>query len=69
MGALAALALQMAPDVIKMLQDRFAAENPGVDVPTSEEVIAAWQQAFESSLAKDDNYLATHPAEQKPDDN
>lgn len=62
-AALAALALEMTPSVIKMLQDRFAADNPGQPVPTSAEVIAAWQDAFTKSLAIDDEYLATHPAE------
>jgi hypothetical protein len=56
------LAIQELPAVIGLLQNLFAKQNPGVAPPTSAEVIAAYQSAYLSSVAKDDLWLAQHPA-------
>lgn len=58
---LLAIALQEAPAVITWLADAFRKKNPDAPQPTEAEVIAAWNLAFISSLAKDDAWLAAHP--------
>jgi hypothetical protein len=55
------LAIQEAPAVIGALKSLFGKSNPGAPEPTSEEVIAAFNSAFASSVAKDEAYLAIHP--------
>jgi hypothetical protein len=59
--ALVALAIQEAPAAIALIKNLFAKANPGAPELTDEEVVAAWNSAFASSLAKDDAYLAAHP--------
>ena len=56
------LAIQELPAVISLFQSLFAKQNPTSAVPTSAEVIAAYQSAYLSSVAKDDLWLAQHPA-------
>jgi len=58
---LLSIAISEAPVAISLLKDLFNSRNPGVPTPTSEEVIAAWTSAFQSSLAKDEAWLAAHP--------
>jgi len=58
---LAAIAIQITPQVIDLLKSIFKKTNPKDPQPTDEQVIAAYRAAFESSLAKDDEWLATHP--------
>lgn len=58
---LLALALQETPAIIGGLKALFAKTNPGAPVPTDAEIIAAYQSAFVSSLAKDEAWLAAHP--------
>lgn len=60
---LIALAIRQAPDLIQRLREQFAAAHPGDHEPTDADIIEAYQGAFASSLAKDDRYLAVHPAE------
>ena len=60
--ALIALAIQEAPTIIAALKALFHQTNPNAPLPTDAEVIAAYQTAFVSSLAKDDAWLAAHPA-------
>jgi hypothetical protein len=55
------LAIQEAPAVIAAFKSLFGSKNPGVPGPTSEEVIAAFNAAFASSLAKDEQWLSAHP--------
>jgi hypothetical protein len=55
------LAIQEAPAVIDRIKELFHRDNPDAPQPTSEDVIAAYQSAFDSSLAKDDRWLAAHP--------
>lgn len=56
------VALKELPGVIGALRSAFAAKHPGVPAPTDEEVIAAYQSALASSLAKDEAWLTAHPA-------
>lgn len=49
------------PAMIDFLKSAFRRRHPGDPEPTSEDVIAAYELAFASSLAKDDLWLATHP--------
>jgi len=60
-AALVAIAIQEAPAVIQLLREAFIKKNPNLPSPTSEEVIAAYRQAFNSSLSKDAAWLAAHP--------
>ncbi len=59
--ALVNFAIQEAPTVIEAFKSAFIKANPDQPVPTSEEVIASYQAAFESSIAKDERWLAAHP--------
>ena len=61
MGTLLQLAITEAPNVIALLKDAFKKSNPGDPEPTDAEVIAAYNSAFASSIAKDDAWLAAHP--------
>lgn len=58
---LLALAIQEAPAIIERLKELFVKQNPNDVPPTSDEVSAAYESAFTSSLAKDDQWLAAHP--------
>lgn len=55
------LAIQETPQLIEGLKSLFHRKNPTEPVPTSEEVIDAFNSAFASSLAKDEAWLAAHP--------
>ena len=59
--ALVQLAIQEAPTAIALIKDLFKKQNPNEPIPTDAEVIAAYQSAFASSLAKDDVWLSAHP--------
>ena len=59
--ALIALAIQETPAIIEALKRVFTRRNPDLPTPTSAEVILAFNQAFESSLAKDAQWLSAHP--------
>lgn len=61
MNPLAALAIEITPAIIDLLKGAFKKSNPNDVQPTNEEVIAAYKTAFESSLLKDDTWLASHP--------
>lgn len=61
MPPLVLLAIQQAPWIINRLREAFAVTNPNDPPPTDAEVIAAYEAAFKSSLAKDDVWLALHP--------
>lgn len=58
---LIALAIQEVPNIIEALKEAFHKKEPTAPVPTEAEVIAAFNQAFTSSLAKDDLWLAQNP--------
>ncbi len=59
--ALLALAIQQTPAIIELLKGAFKHAAPGDPEPTDAEVIAAYESAFQSSILKDDAWLATHP--------
>lgn len=61
MTPLAALAIQELPGIIAFLKSEFAKRNQGAPTPTDDDVKAAYLQAFASSIAVDDNWLAAHP--------
>ncbi len=49
------------PGIIALIRANHAAANPDAPVPTSEEVIAAFENAITASLARGDAWLAAHP--------
>jgi hypothetical protein len=55
---LLAVGIEAAPQLIGLFRDLFVAKHPDAPVPTSEEVIATFEQTFTSSLAIDDAILA-----------
>jgi hypothetical protein len=61
MNPLVAIAVNEAPLLIGYLKLLFKKANPDAPEPTDAEVIAAYESAFRSSVAKDDTWLAAHP--------
>jgi len=61
MNPLIALALEQTPNLILALKAAFVKRHPDLPEPTSEEIIAAYNSAFVSTVAKDDAFLAAHP--------
>lgn len=61
MGALVPLIIQELPGTLQAIKDLFGKQNPDSPSPTDEEIMAAFEQAFASSRAKDDAWLAAHP--------
>ena len=59
--ALVSVAIEQLPAVIALLKSAFQRTAPGAPQPTNEEVMAAYQAAITSSLAKDDAWLRAHP--------
>lgn len=55
------LVISEAPAIIAFAQGLFKAKNPDLPVPTSAEVIAAYETVFVSSVAKDEAIKAAHP--------
>lgn len=58
------LAIQLTPELIGDFRTLFKKQYPDAVEPTDEEVFAAFELAFQSSLAKDDAWLAAHPPTQ-----
>ena len=58
---LALLAIQETPAIIDGLRALFVKQHPAAPVPTSAEIILAYQSGFVSSLLKDDAWRAAHP--------
>lgn len=54
------VAIEAVPEVVALLKDLFKKKNPDAPVPTSQEVIAAYNAAFQSDKAQDEAYLASH---------
>jgi hypothetical protein len=61
-----AVVIKELPTLIGLAKLLFKRDNPEAPVPTDEEVIAAYQTALESSLAKDAAWLAAHPRQPAP---
>lgn len=59
---LVTIAIEEAPRVINLLKEIFV-KKTGDPAPSNEQVIAAYRQAFNSSLAIDEAWLSTHPVE------
>jgi len=68
MGALVGVLIENMPGIIDLAKELFAKNHPTEPVPTDEEVIAAYQQALASSLAKDAAWLAAHQPHGDGDD-
>lgn len=49
------------PGIIALIKANHAAANPDAPVPTSDDVIAAFESAVAQSLARGDAWLAAHP--------
>jgi hypothetical protein len=61
-SALITVAIQEVPSVIDALKSLFTKSNPTATTPSDADIINAFNQAFASSLAVDDQWLAVHPA-------
>lgn len=62
MNPLILLAIQETPNIIEGLRALFARQNPNAPPVTDEEALQALHAAVQSSIAKDDQWLAAHPA-------
>lgn len=49
------------PDVLAFVRAVFGVKNPDAPVPTDAEIQSAFESAFVSSAAKDEQWLASHP--------
>jgi hypothetical protein len=61
MGAIIPVVIQELPAILAAFKDLFRNQHPGVPDPTDDEVMQAFEAAFQSSRAKDDAWLAAHP--------
>ena len=61
MSPLAQLLITEAPSIIAFTKELFARKNPDLPVPTSEDVIAAYEAGYLASVAKDDAIVAANP--------
>lgn len=63
---LVTLAIEEVPELIALIKARFSKANPDEPPPSSEQVVAAYKTAMQSSLALDDQWLAAHPEDTPP---
>ena len=64
MSPIVQLILHEIPTIIQAIKDRRAAADPGAPPLTSAEVLAAFEDAFTSSIAKDEMIKAAIAAGQ-----
>lgn len=64
---LLSLVLQELPGIVAGVISLFKNQNPDSPEPTEAELLAALKQAVDSSIAKDDQWLADHPAKPEVD--
>ena len=55
------VAIAEVPAIIEWFRNAFEHKHPTDPPPSSENIIAAYQSAFLSSIAKDEAWLAAHP--------
>lgn len=63
MTPLEQIIIQELPTGIALIKEAFVKKNPDAPVPTSEEVIAAYESGFISSVAKDDRIISENTQE------
>jgi hypothetical protein len=61
------LAIQELPALIARFREIFAAQHPDEPVPSDAEVVAAYESAYQLSVAKDEAWLAAHPEDAPTD--
>jgi hypothetical protein len=49
------------PGIVALIRANHAKANPDAPIPTSEEIIAAFESAVAQSLARGDAWLTAHP--------
>lgn len=54
MGNIAQLIIQELPNIIGLIQERHAANNPTSPPLTAEQIHAGFEEAFSSTIAKDE---------------
>ena len=50
-----------APAITAFIQGIFAKKHPGEPVPTSEQVIAAYESLYQTDVARDEQLLRDNP--------
>lgn len=63
MNQLIQLIISQIPSIVGAVRDAHAASNPSAPALTSEEIIAAMEEAFSSSLTRDEMLKAALKAE------
>ncbi len=61
MNPLLLVVIQNLPGIIAFAKAQFVDANPNAPEPSDAEVIAAYEKALASSLAKDSLWLKAHP--------
>ena len=63
MTPLEQLIIAEIPSLVDYIKVLFTKQNPNLPPPTSDEITAAYQAGFTSSVAKDDAWLAAQAAQ------
>lgn len=62
LNALVTVATGLLPSILALVKEAHSTANPDAPPLTDAEVFAALQSAIESSVAKDEQWKAQHPA-------